>query len=575
MDSVTLALLNDFCDSSGLNELTMDKKFEHFAAYSVVSSRYSEDFDTSDLVAGDGQDLNVDAFAVKVNGRLANDPDYIDDVLALNGSLDAEFIIIQAKSSSSFDGAAIIALGDNLANEVFSETQSLPFNDDIKRLIEIKDRIFRNASRLRDNPVCRVYYVCTGNWIEDVYLVKAIKRKRQDLLDTNLFSEVFFEPIGARSLQAMFRATKTIISREIKFDKLVTLPAISEVSASYLGVLPVVEFLKLLTDDSGDIIKSVFVDNVRDFQGENPVNIDIAKTITDGLFDQFVLRNNGITIVARNIRVVSNQYILEDFQIVNGCQTSHVIFANRSKITSDLFIPIKLIHTTSEDVAQSVIKSTNKQTNVEENDLLALTQFQRDLEDYYSGVQGDNKLYYERRAKQYAGETGIEKGRIISIGNQLKSYASMFLDYPNQASRYQGTLLKTVKDPVFQAHHKPEPYFVSALALYRFEVAIRRLATEERGIRPFKYFLLFAYRCRFETTDFPGASNKRIASYCDSLKNSLSDANQSKVAFDECVLIVKEALEALSLPLERDSAKSRPLIDEVRKIAANKNVAKV
>ena len=133
MDSVTLALLNDFSETNGLSELPMDKKFEHFAAYSVVSSRYSEDFDTSDLVAGDGQDLNVDAFAVKVNGRLANDPDYIDDVMALNGSLDAEFIIIQAKSSSSFDGAAIIALGDNLAREVFSDTQSLPYNDDIKR----------------------------------------------------------------------------------------------------------------------------------------------------------------------------------------------------------------------------------------------------------------------------------------------------------------------------------------------------------------------------------------------------------------------------------------------------------
>ncbi|KQO75292.1 hypothetical protein ASF29_12825 [Rhizobium sp. Leaf262] len=572
MDSVTEALVKDFVEINALTGLSPDKQFEHFAAFSVLSSRSSEDFETADLVAGDGQDLNVDAFAVKVNGRIATDADFIDDVLGLNGYLEVEFIIIQAKSSSSFDGAAIIALGDNLVNEVFSSTQKLPFNSDVKRLIEIKDRILKNASRLKNNPVCRVYYVCTGNWTEDAYLVEAIKRKRLDLLATNLFSEVVFEPVGARQLQSLYRATKTSISREVKFEKLVTLPTIEGVSASYLGILPVKEFLKLLTDESGNIIKSVFIDNVRDFQGDNPVNADIAKTITDGLFDQFVLRNNGITIVARNIRVTSSQYVLEDYQIVNGCQTSHVIFAHQDDIKADLFVPVKLIHTVSEDVAQSIVKSTNKQTNVEENDLLALTQFQRDLEDYYAGVQGDKKLYYERRAKQYAKDGTVDKSRIVTIGSQLKSFASVFLESANQASRYQGTLLKGVKDRIFQTTHKPEPYFVSALAAYRFEIALRRLTNDERDIRPFKYFLMLAFRIRYEHSEYPGAANKKIADYCKKLEDYLADATKSKVVFDEAVIIVREALSNLSLPVARDSAKSRPLVDEVKRVAISRRV---
>lgn len=570
MDSVTQALMKDFCEGNSLGHLGTSKQFEHFSAYSVVSSRHSEEFDTSDLVVGDGGDLNVDAFAVKVNGRLANDADFVDDVLAMNGYLDAEFIIVQAKSSSSFDGAALIALGDNLVKEIFSSDQNLPMNDDVKRLIEIKERIYANASRLKDNPSCRVYYVCTGNWTEDQYLVEAVKRKKQELIDTNLFSDVTFEPIGARQLQALYRSTKTSISREVKFEKLVTLPTIDGVSASYLGVLPVIEFLKLLADDSGNILKSVFVDNVRDFQGENPVNLDIARTITDGLFDQFVLRNNGITIVARNIRVTSSQFVLEDYQIVNGCQTSHVIFSHRDSISGELFVPVKLIHTVSEDVAQSIIKSTNKQTNVEENDLLALTQFQRDLEDFYSAIHGDTKLYYERRAKQYAGEAGVEKGRIVTIGSQLKCYASMFLDLPNQASRYQGTLLKTVKDRVFQASHKPEPYFLAALVAFRFEIALRRLINEERDIRPFKFFLIFAFRARYEPEAYPGAAGKKVAGYVSGFDPYLKDAVVAKTAFDECVTIVRLALENLGLPVERDSAKSRPLIEEVRKVALSR-----
>lgn len=510
MDSVTKSLMSEFVLSNELSDLTQDKQFEHFTAFSVISSRHSDEFNTDDLVTGEGGDLNVDAFAVKVNGRIAHDADSVDELLKMNGYLEVEFVVVQAKTSNNFDGAAMIALGDNLANEVFAEFQSLPVNDSLKRLIEIKDRIFESASKLKENPTCRVYYVCNGNWNDDDYLQGVINRKQNDLMETNLFSEVVFEPIGARGLQQMYRATKTSISKEVRFDKLVTLPTISDVNASYLGVLPVTEYLKLISDEDGEILQSVFVDNVRDFQGENPVNTDIAKTIQDGFFDQFVLRNNGITIVARSIKVTSNQFTLEDYQIVNGCQTSHVIFANKDTITGELFVPVKLIHTESDDVAQSVIKSTNKQTKVEDNDLLALTQFQRDLEDYFAGMQGDLGLFYERRAKQYAAVDGLEKGRITSIGSQLKSFASMFLDAPHQAGRYQGTLLKAVKERVFQQNHKPEAYYTAAFAFYRFEVSLRKLPIEERMMRAFKFFCYLHSNTDTKKQAFLGQDTRKL-----------------------------------------------------------------
>lgn len=573
MDSVTRALMNEFAAASGIESLPDDKKFEHFAAFTVVSAHYGDDFDTAELIAGDGQDLNVDAFAVKINGRIADDAEFIDDVLNLNGYLDVEFVIVQAKMASNFDGAALIALGDNLANQIFAETQTMPVNEDINRLVEIKNRVYRNASKLKQNPVLWIYYVCTGTWNDDTYLVEAIKTKKKNLVDTNLFSDVHFIPIGALTAQRMFRETRTSISREVKFEKLVTLPMISGVEASYLGVLPHTEFLKLISDNSGELIKSVFVDNVRDFQGDNPVNADIAKTITDGAFDQFVLRNNGITIVARNIKVTSSNFALEDYQIVNGCQTSHVLYANRLAITQELLVPVKLIHTKSEDVAQSVIKSTNKQTPVEENDLLALTQFQRDLEDYYKSIPEENRLFYERRAKQYANQGGLEKGRVTTIGSQLKSFSSMFLDAPNQASRYQGTLLKTVSRQVFQQNHKPEPYYLAALALYRFEVATRKLSGPERSIKSFRYYLLLAFRYRFEVQDFQGAGHRKIGAYCAPLVENLSSADKSRIAFDASSAIVKQALLNLNLMMERDNAKSRPLIDEIKKLARSANPA--
>jgi hypothetical protein len=289
------------------------------------------------------------------------------------------------------------------------------------------------------------------------------------------------------------------------------------------------------------------------------------------MLDKFVLRNNGITIVAKNVRPISNQFLLDDYQIVNGCQTSHVIYENRDAISDDLNVPIKIIYTEDEDVAQAIIKSTNKQTLVDENDLLAFTPFQHDLEDFYNAKDGDWKLYYERRGKQYARTQNIEKGRIITKGIQLKSYASMFCDLPNQAGRYQGTLLKSVKDRVFKDDHKPDSYFTAAFSHYRFEVAIRRLPIEDRLIRPFKFYLLTAFRYRFETRVYPGAKNRKSEQYCHELLENLKTSELSKTAFDECVTIVKQSLSDLNLELERDSAKSRPLVEQVKSIASQRN----
>ena len=163
-------------------------------------------------------------------------------------------------------------------------------------------------------------------------------------------------------------------------------------------------------------MKSVFIDNVRDYQGSNTVNIDIAATISDGFMDQFSLRNNGVTIVTRDLNITGYNFTLRDYQIVNGCQTSHVLYSEKErKLPIVSSVPVKLVFTDDEEIAQDVTKSTNRQTPLEESDLLALTKFQRDLESYYGGFDGEKKLYYERRSKQHA-NTGVDRVKIVPIG---------------------------------------------------------------------------------------------------------------------------------------------------------------
>ena len=44
MDPVTRALMKEYAIENDIEELSPDKIFEHFAAYSIVSSHYKDDF---------------------------------------------------------------------------------------------------------------------------------------------------------------------------------------------------------------------------------------------------------------------------------------------------------------------------------------------------------------------------------------------------------------------------------------------------------------------------------------------------------------------------------------------------
>jgi hypothetical protein len=575
VDPITKALLTEFVKQNELEELAEDKQFEHFAAFSVIASRYAEEFATTDVVLGGGGDLGIDGCGIILNGRLIDDEEEVEDILKLNGYLEAEFIFVQAKRSASFDGAAMMALGQHLKDAIFTHQTTPPISPELSKRIKIIDEVYKRAAKFRRNPECRIYYVTTGAWVDDAYLRTILNKQIADLSATSMFTEVRYLPVGAQGLQKLYRATKYTISRQISFDRTVVLPAIDKVKAAYLGALPASEFIKLIVDDDDNIVKSVFIDNIRDFQGENPVNTDMSATLTGGLLDQFVLRNNGVTIVARDLSITGQEFTVRDYQIVNGCQTSHVLYANRAALTDKLFVPVKLIYTEDEEIAQEVIKSTNRQTPIDEKDLLALTKFQRDLETYYAAMPDDRRLYYERRSKQYASRADVERTRIIPIGIQLKVFASMFLDAAHQAGRYQATLLKQVGDSVFKASHRPEAYYTAALAFYRFESLLRRGHGDSADLRPFKFHFLPAFRLRFETSEFPGFEDKKIAVWCEPLNAILADAERSREAFETCADLIRRAAVERGLPIERDAAKIQTLAEAIRGLAVKENDVKV
>ena len=249
-----------------------------------------------------------------------------------------------------------------------------------------------------------------------------------------------------------------------------------------------------MCDEDDSLNRRLFFDNVRDFQGHNPVNSEIEATINDATrSDRFALLNNGVTVVARDVNKVGARFRLNDYQIVNGCQTTHILYSNRGKLKPSIYLPLKLIVTTDAEVTNQIIQGTNRQTEVKLEAFESLAPFQKELEELYltMGRGRGEPLYYERRSKQYE-HLEIRRERIISLAVQVKCFLAMFLNEPHSTHRYYGELLSAYRNRLFIESHSPTPYYVSGLALATLERLFLN-GKLPRSWRRDKYQLLMMY----------------------------------------------------------------------------------
>jgi hypothetical protein len=119
-----------------------------------------------------------------------------------------------------------------------------------------------------------------------------------------------------------------------------------------------------------------------------------------------------------------------------------------------------------------IIRATNSQTPVTENDLVALTRFQKQLEDFYRLDSADVTLTYERRPGHFF-DKNVTKTRVVTIFDQMRSLSSVFLDLPHSAARYAHRLYSEMGEAIFRTDHVLLPYVASAFASYGLENAFR------------------------------------------------------------------------------------------------------
>lgn len=544
MDRITESLINELLTTLEITSVSESKDFEKLVNYTVVSNEYNKTFDVETITVGEGNDTGIDGIAIIVNGQLIESTDEVDDLLEKNNFLEIDYILIQSKTSSSFESSEINTFLFGI-QDFFSLQPKLVRNDDIKRFAEVSNYLFSKAQKFRENPTLRLFFVTTGKWTNDVNLKAVIDSGVNALEQTNLFEIVSLTPFGARELAAAYRKTKESISTTFTFNNRITIPKITGVSQAYIGLVPFVEFLKIVADDD-DILLNVFEDNVRDFQGENnDVNGGIAATLNNDDSEIFSVLNNGVTIVASSISPTGDQFTISDYQIVNGCQTSNVLFNNRKGAhIGKVSVPIKLVATTDEEVKTRITLATNNQTPIKKEQLAALTQFQRSLEQYYNSFSGEARIYYERRSKQFNSDNNVQKSRIITVPYQIKSFAGMFLDEPHNVTSFFGSIVKRLnegKAPIFGSDHAFSPYYTSAFTYYKLESFFRK-GSIDSAFKKVRFHILMLFRILNGKEALPPfTSARKMDKYCEDLLAILNDETKALKAFQKCIGIIENS----------------------------------
>jgi cold shock CspA family protein len=529
-DRIITAYLKDFVEEFSLNSLDETEAFEAFVSHLIMSKHQPEAFEPEDVTVAGDNDMGIDGIGILVNDHLAFANSDVDHFKKAFHRLDVQFVFVQAKTSPHFEGAEI---GNFLSGvRQFFEQSLSEANDAIRTLYEVKEHIFDSSRDMDRSPICRMYYITTGTWTGDTKLRNRVNQGVDDLKKTGLFSSVDFIPIDLEGLKRLHRELHRKIIREIIFEKHAILPQITGVRESYIGIVPCLEYLKLICDDDDNLNRRLFYDNVRDFQGHNAVNREIEDTVKDSKQnDRFALLNNGVTVVARDMNKVGATFCLRDYQIVNGCQTSHILYLNRMHLTEQVYLPLKLIVTEDADMTNQIIQGTNRQTEVKIEAFESLVPFQKKLEEFYLAVGRGRKeqVYYERRSKQYE-HLNLRRDRVISLPKQIKAFVAMFLNEPHSTHRYYGELLSSYRNRLFSESHSPMPYFISGLALGNME----HMFAEDKLPRLWKnyrYQLLMVFRIQNQPFALPYMNSKRIDKYCEALLGVLDSDSSSEEAF--------------------------------------------
>ncbi|RFZ78813.1 S1 RNA-binding domain-containing protein [Lacrimispora amygdalina] len=569
MNQIIKAALETHTSEYSIEDWEEKIRFEHFINRCVVNKYSLERFDPVDIMTGDGE-IGLDGIAILLNGHIVTTLSETKDYYDKNSNIEVTFVFIQAKRSDSFVGGEISTFFRGIKHFFEPEEERPATNDKIEELIRAKDYIFTEAVNQGTKPIFEAYYACCGTWNTDNNLTNCVQTECKYFENTADYQKVTFVPADSDKIITLYKELRRKISKTIMMQKKMPFYSMNGIVEAYFGLVSCKDIVQLLQDDNGNLFSNIFEDNVRDFQGYNAVNNEIKATVFNkDAQERFAVLNNGITIITKEIKPSGDNITIFDYQIVNGCQTSRVLFDNRTNLTDNSYVLVRVVQVADDATLEDIVYTTNRQTEVKSEAFASSKKFHKKLEEYYKSVDIDTRLYYERRSKQYDKSEGINKNKVITLATQIFSYISFFLNEPQSAnSRYYGEILNTYKDKMFSEESLCEPYYISAFALYLVDDAIRRGIIDKRW-KDYKYHLIYAIRVLCVGNKIFRSNSREMKRSCETLYLKLADRSEFKQLLKTACSCFDEAVKQLPQVDKSLIKRSKVVTDRLTEIVSN------
>ncbi|NAT78510.1 AIPR family protein [Dickeya dadantii] len=541
MHRIVKAHLESFVKSFGIENLEEDVQFELFCNKALLSSRISMDFEIDDVTSGSGDD-GMDGVAIIIDEELCISPEDATSVYSSQRkNHDVDIVFIQSKRSESFD------LGDFLKfkESIFRFVEETPYSsaDDIqKNARDIFDVVIKNVPKIRGGrPTFTARYVATGIYKKPKELELARIAFINEIDELGYFCDISVEFVDRDELTRTWIDTYSVVNAELPLFSNAALPKINGIEEAYLAVVKAKDFVdSLLVTEEGSLRNHVFVENVRAFLGiDNPVNASIAETIKNkDSASRFPVLNNGITIVSPDVKLQGNILHLESFQIVNGCQTSNVLYECRNSLDDSMMVNLKVVETSNEDVFSELVRATNSQTKVDETQFYSLRPIIKKVEAYFDTYEGqDGRLFLERRERQFIGRD-IPAVRVFSVHMAAKCVAAMFFRRPDLSYRYPKRMYELLAEKIFSNDSKEIIFYAACLTLYRLHLLTSN-ADIPQNIRKYKWHLMAVVGALIAGKEIPKLGSKRMDTYCGKIITEMTiHGDKIKTTFQKAVEIV-------------------------------------
>lgn len=506
MSATDLTVLNQILTDAKAERDPSSSEAEYWEYFSAEQILRDYDFDPDEIKSGivgqssnaeaAGTDGGIDSMYLIVNGKLIRDEEQARALKEHKGSITFDIIIIQSKKVTGFNIATLLRLG-NTSESIFQiQKQPSDFSEKYNQPLLAVINLFRETHRallLKSPKISVHFYYATAadtNNIHDDVRGKSdeLERKIPAILSTIRTCKVFF--FGARETITLFQKP-----RKSAFS-LKCLQSMTDGKGGYVALVELSEYYNLIVHD-GRLREYLFEANVRDYEGDVDVNQQIKTTLQNVQEKpNFWWLNNGITIVASKIEGHPAELVLHDPQVVNGLQTSQVIFQclNPSSQTAGAdkrHVVIRIIESPDEVLQDQVIRATNSQTKIPNQFLWASDDKQRDIELLFKS----RGLHYDRRKNSWR-KSSLSFDRIVSMTELAQAVAAINLQEPDHARARPSRYFKHKEhySKLFRHSIPIEIYVVCALLRKRAEAFLKKVENNSEDRNNLLFYVLMAVR---------------------------------------------------------------------------------